>query len=1173
GDYVKKYGNDPEKSFTDNLFDFGILGLPFLAEVLSDGAKNKFANCNCNQELDNINSIRKKRAKIGHKTGTGALSHSFTIDFMNWQSKRVYPNQGDFFQNSDMVVSTASQSAGKIRYGSNNGLTILEEVNHSFGKDKVVASPLAGDKVFELLNTSVHNTTDFSKTMAASPAIPKTYNCADDCPTSPKAPNGRITEAYRSEDTEQTPKIEILNPINGAVLQAFSPVDINIILHDTVNLYFVETKFQGFRNLNTLSDNSLNYKLQVNSDVLGWQRIISEATYKLSDNTFTTYADTVWVNVKTSIPVVNIEANKLLYEMQVGDKENLDITVYHESFDRQLLFIDDSLTISIENLNIVNYDTLSGQFVALQAGNTKATIDYKGKTTEVFFNIYSQSEEITITTGSWSTPSGDSTVCTEATISVPFTTSGGAFNEGNQFIIQLSDASGENFTSLETTGTSSPLAAKIPNGLPNADTYQVRVLSLSPPVIGTVATQPLKIRSCETQSNFKISGNSVICEGESVTLTASGCEGALHWSTGSTASSITVTPFTTSSYIAYCAKPSGDSSTARFGIAVLPKTRLDTATITSATCFPVLTASNLSYGLRPVWRKDGLIIQGMESETYTPIGAGSYTVEPEELAGSWVPQWGNLTAAHLADVAFPSASVGFAVGEEGILLKSMDAGANWESLQSGTTSDLKRIHMISSSVGWAVGHNSTLLKTQDGGITWIKQKIPGNYQMSDLSFVDENSGWVIGSSKIFHTSDGGDTWIAQQSGTQYNLFGVHAVNPSTAWIIAPNGLVLKTTNGGDAWVQVNVGSSSFLTDIYFTDSNNGWIVGGSKTILHTSNGGVTWIAQTADVVTNNGIIDQIQFVDSSVGWIKAGYDYFKTTNGGATWSQLPTSPGSNTGFPPRFFMKNSTEGVMVGEWGSIQRTSDGASTWAGTNSLPRTRLDDVHFIDNNTGFVVGMNGLFLNTTDGGNNWNSRKIAVEGYINDAKVFFANATHGWVINRQNNILLTTDGGATWNRHIIGSSSFRGNSVHFVNATTGWVAGSQGNIFKTTDGGISWVPQSSGTAQDLQNLFFLNVNQGWAVGNSGTILATSNGGATWISNATPTTSSFITVHFTSDLEGWASTWDSDGLYHTKDGGSTWTKVILDTADNQYSNYIKRIQFVSPMAGFAHTHKSLYI
>ncbi|MGB5288100.1 MAG: T9SS type A sorting domain-containing protein, partial [Ignavibacteriaceae bacterium] len=72
----------------------------------------------------------------------------------------------------------------------------------------------------------------------------------------------------------------------------------------------------------------------------------------------------------------------------------------------------------------------------------------------------------------------------------------------------------------------------------------------------------------------------------------------------------------------------------------------------------------------------------------------------------------------LWDIDFPISSasqVGYAVGSEGTILKTYDAGGNWQQQQSGTILKLNKAHFLDLDFGFAVGENGLILRTTTGG--------------------------------------------------------------------------------------------------------------------------------------------------------------------------------------------------------------------------------------------------------------------------------------------------------------------------------------------------------------------------------------------------------------------------------------------------------------------------
>ena len=129
-------------------------------------------------------------------------------------------------------------------------------------------------------------------------------------------------------------------------------------------------------------------------------------------------------------------------------------------------------------------------------------------------------------------------------------------------------------------------------------------------------------------------------------------------------------------------------------------------------------------------------------------------------------------------------------------------------------------------------------------------------------------------------------------------------------------------------------------------------------------------------------------------------------------------------------------------------TSD--TQWHWQNPLPQgNNLRGASFVDANTGTVVGEYGTIVRTTDGGNSWT---IQVSGTTQNLwAVSFKDSNKGTAVGEGGTFLGTTDGGASWVPQPSGTTlQLRG--VSLSDANTGTAVGEGGTILRTTDGGNS-------------------------------------------------------------------------------------------------------------------------
>jgi photosystem II stability/assembly factor-like uncharacterized protein len=139
--------------------------------------------------------------------------------------------------------------------------------------------------------------------------------------------------------------------------------------------------------------------------------------------------------------------------------------------------------------------------------------------------------------------------------------------------------------------------------------------------------------------------------------------------------------------------------------------------------------------------------------------------------------------------------------------------------------------------------------------------------------------------------------------------------------------------------------------------------------------------------------------------------------------------------------------VAVGQRGHVVVSTDGGKSWKQSAVPVSSDLTAVHFVDANTGWAVGHDGVVLHTLDGGVSWRlqldgrkvnelllaamKRKVDGEPASSEAKrllaeserfneqgpdkpfldVWFADANRGYVVGAFNLIFRTDDGGRTW------------------------------------------------------------------------------------------------------------------------------------------------------------------
>jgi len=277
---------------------------------------------------------------------------------------------------------------------------------------------------------------------------------------------------------------------------------------------------------------------------------------------------------------------------------------------------------------------------------------------------------------------------------------------------------------------------------------------------------------------------------------------------------------------------------------------------------------------------------------------------------------------------------------------------------------LRRVQFKTSLIGFAAGGNGTLLKTVDGGDSWNTLNIGTNPYISSIFFLNQNTGWLgTQANNIVKTVDGGNTWSFHTIPTTSFVASIHFINDQTGFASANSGQILKTTNGGTNWVNV-APSTIAWGEIQFTDQNTGYVLQ-HYDLYKTTNGGTTW----GSVLHNSGGINYFQemdFLNSNTGWVTTPGQIAKTTNGGQTWAFYAIAIQR----PMAVKFLTEDRGWCVGyndspsQKGIVAATTNGGASWSVQTSITNNVFWDVSFVDQNLGWASG-NAMLAFTVTGG----------------------------------------------------------------------------------------------------------------------------------------------------------------------------------------------------------------
>lgn len=318
-------------------------------------------------------------------------------------------------------------------------------------------------------------------------------------------------------------------------------------------------------------------------------------------------------------------------------------------------------------------------------------------------------------------------------------------------------------------------------------------------------------------------------------------------------------------------------------------------------------------------------------------------------------------------------------------------GGEWTQIDIPDDEDIFDIFAVNKNVIYVVGDDGMIIKTINGGREWEELDIETGERINSVFFINEKIGWVVGGTP--------DTVVNVPGGGPNGHTGGTRSKDA-------EGFIYSTVDGGASWT-LQFEDEVFINDVYFSDINNGVATGDQEALLFTTNGGMSWSKQELDFPN---VFQDLCVIDKKT-FILLGRDgnCVATTDAGFSWLTLDVRASDNQDFKEdeltakRVFRKingnwqpinngryaidflNSSEAHMVGDEGLYSRSFNGGNTWNIYNLESGDDLSDVDFINSGTGWIVGEDGLTFKTTDGGDRWKKYETGTTEDLNVCHFF--------------------------------------------------------------------------------------------------------------------------------------------------------------------------------------------
>jgi RHS repeat-associated protein len=254
------------------------------------------------------------------------------------------------------------------------------------------------------------------------------------------------------------------------------------------------------------------------------------------------------------------------------------------------------------------------------------------------------------------------------------------------------------------------------------------------------------------------------------------------------------------------------------------------------------------------------------------------------------------------------------------------------------------------------------------------------------------------------------------------------------------------------------------------------------------------------------------------------------------------------------------------ERGLLYTSDDAGQSWKKVNDMTAVNLRKVFMVPGNSGigYAVGEGGTVLKTFNNGQDWDLQtsviKLNTDKRFND--LYFVDDLKGVIVGEDGTVLYTTDGGVNFQvtNYVANGNQLTTSNVSSITAANGnfYIVANDNNghghvYYSDVNLSPNWTEQFQFTANDLSTSYSASATDKWIAGKDGMLLHLLNTQLEVI--PTGHNFAFKSVYFKNTNLGVAilksgplNTAGTDRLgeiWKTADGGHTWTKL---SANNEY-------------------------
>jgi len=486
-----------------------------------------------------------------------------------------------------------------------------------------------------------------------------------------------------------------------------------------------------------------------------------------------------------------------------------------------------------------------------------------------------------------------------------------------------------------------------------------------------------------------------------------------------------------------------------------------------------------------------------------------------------------------------------AIGDAGTILRSIDKGRHWGKIESPTEENLYRLTVLSNGTTIVVEEaDSAILRSTDRGLHW--RELPSPLKENAFfaqKLVVQSAGTIFAfpsGGTVMRSTDLGDHWLPTE--LAFRIF-LPVKNSRILMAIDRNGSLLRSVDQAATWSQVQAPASSIQGAITaLKDGKTLLATDENGNILQSTNQGTSW--ETINSPPNIGPIEFLPLNDNrTVIALEKNGSILRSTNRGADWKEVSNTGGNNdlaslNEGPGQRLLSTDDDKVIIaiGMYGAIHRSTDQGASWTLVSSFVPNSITAMATVgDTKTIVAVGGHRALMRSTNSGASWKSiggpeNDILFKIFpLKDKRTVLATGIYGTVMRSENE-------GFTWSRVTNPSNDFIDRIVS-INQDQTLIATGGSTPLRSTDKGAHWTPLSWPSITRINELEILEDSGTVLVfQNSGELLRSTDLGASWSKITLPAVAVGIPVVLRDNKTLMVPT-ATGTILRSVDRGATWT------------------------------------